>query len=408
MTALATMDQNRETDIKIPLLNLRAQYRRIKPEIQRAIDEVLESQRFILGPLVERFEEEVASYLGCASATGVASGSDALLLSLMALGIGPGQGVLVPPLTFFSTVSAITRLGATPIFVDVDPGSCLMDPQEVERVIEGRCGPGAQGLRDRRSGCEIKAVLPVHLYGRSCPMASLISLAQKYRLQIVEDVAQAFGARAELSPGVSRHAGTIGDLGCYSFFPTKTLGGFGDGGLVATHKRELGDKIKILRVHGQTSRYNHQAVGLNSRLDAIQAAVLRVKLRHLDRWCEERIERARRYRELFLASGLVGEGILSLPSLGRDRSHVFNHYIIHAWKRDELKAYLRGHGIETEVYYSTPLHLQPCFSHLGYQRGDFPKAEAVASQVLALPMCPELTSEEQEFVVEKIIDFYRS
>ena len=394
---------------KVPLLDLKAQYRRIGAEVRQAIDEVLESQQFILGAKVQQFENEVASYLQCDAAIGVASGSDALLLSLMALGIGPGDAVLVPPFTFFSTVSSITRLAATPIFVDIDPESCLMNVKKVEALLEGGCTPhpDGKGLIEAKSRRHIRAILPVHLFGQCCSMAHLASIAQRYHLTIVEDVAQAFGAKAPLAPGVAKPAGTIGDLGCFSFFPTKNLGGMGDGGLVATNQQELADKVRMLRVHGQNSKYHHQAVGLNSRLDAIQAAVLRVKLRYLDQWCEQRIERARLYHRLFSATGLFGDKIISLPSLGSGRSHVFNQYVIRVQQRDQLREYLAEQAIQTAVYYPIPLHLQPCFSNLGHRMGDFPNSELAASQVLALPMYPELNSEQQELVVKQIAAFYR-
>lgn len=394
---------------KIPLLDLKAQYRRIGAEVRQSIDEVLESQQFILGPVVDRFEEQAASYLRSAAAIGVASGSDALLLSLTALGIGAGHAVLVPPFTFFSTVSSVTRLGATPIFVDIDPDTSLIDPEAVEFFLEQRCRPhpDGRGLIDPKSQCQIKAILPVHLFGQSCSMESLTSMAERHHLHIVEDVAQAFGARATPSAGNSKAAGTIGDLGCFSFFPTKTLGGLGDGGLVVADKKELAEKVRILRVHGQSSRYHHQAVGLNSRLDAIQAAVLSVKLRYIDQWCEERIQRARLYRELFSATGLVERQILKLPLLREGRSHVFNYYVVHAQRRDHLKRYLAEHEIQSEVYYPLPLHLQPCFAYLGYRKGDLPHSELTASKVLALPIYPELTPEQQETVVQTVADFYR-
>ena len=395
--------------MKIPLLDLKAQYRSIRDEVRQAIDEVLESQHFILGPAVQRFEEEAATYLQCGAAIGVASGSDALLLALMALGIGPGDAVLVPPFTFFSTVSSVTRLGATPIFVDIDPESCLMDPKETEAILGERCEPcpDGQDLTDLKTRCHVKALLPVHLFGQGCPMQPLVSLAKKHHLLIVEDVAQAFGAHALLSQRISKPAGTIGDLGCFSFFPSKTLGGIGDGGLVATNRSEGAEKVRMLRVHGQSARYQHQAIGINSRLDSVQAAVLRVKLRHIDTWCEERIQRAHLYHSLFAATGLVGDEMITLPPLTHGRTHVFNHYVVRVLRRDELKQYLAGQGIQTEVYYPLPLHLQPCFAHLGYRKGDLPNAELAASQVLAIPMYPELTSEQQELVVQKIKSFYR-
>ena len=395
---------------KIPLLDLKAQYRTIKGEIRQAIDEVLESQQFILGPTVKRFEEQAVAYLQCGTAISVASGSDALLLSLMALGIGAGDAVLVPPFTFFSTVSSITRLGATPIFVDIEPESCLLDVKKVEALLAERCRPhpDGQGLMESKTQRRIRAVLPVHLFGQCCSMAPLVAIAQRYHLCIVEDAAQAFGARTPLAPGVAKPAGTIGDLGCFSFFPTKNLGGMGDGGLVASNQRELADKVRMLRVHGENSKYHHQEIGLNSRLDAIQAAVLMVKLRHIDQWCEERIERARLYQSLFSATGLVGNQIISLPSLSSGKGHVFNCYVIQVRQRDALKRYLDEQGIQTEIYYPLPLHLQPCFSHLGGRRGDFPNSEQAASQVLALPMYPELGAEQQELVVQETGNFYRS
>jgi dTDP-4-amino-4,6-dideoxygalactose transaminase len=296
-------------------------------------------------------------------------------------------------------VSAVTRLGATPIFVDIDPQSFLMDPQETERVLEKH----SQVQSQRR----IKALLPVHVFGQCCPMTPFLALARKHHLGIVEDVAQAFGARALLADGASKAAGTVGELGCYSFFPSKNLGGVGDGGLVATDRPELADKVRTLRVHGASHKYHHQAIGLNSRLDAIQAAVLSVKLRHLDRWCEARIRRAGRYERLFSSTGLVGKEIISLPSPGKENSHVFNLYVIRATKRDELKRYLSEQGVQTVVYYPLPLHLQPCFAYLEYRKGDFPHSELAASQVLALPLYPEISSKQQEFVVQKIADFYK-
>ncbi|MBI2999534.1 MAG: DegT/DnrJ/EryC1/StrS family aminotransferase [Deltaproteobacteria bacterium] len=394
---------------KIPILDLKAQYRRIRNEVIQAIEEVLESQQFILGPVVERFEQQVASYLEGGAAVSVASGSDALLLSLMALGIGAGDAVIVPPFTFFSTVSSITRLGATPIFIDIDPQTFLMDPRAVEAFLEERAQPHPEGdgLMDSKSRCRIRALLPVHLFGQCCAMVGLLSLSRKHQLYIVEDVAQAFGARTPVSPGVSQPAGTVGDLGCFSFFPTKNLGGMGDGGLVVTNRSDLADKVRMLRVHGASRRYHHLEIGLNSRLDALQAAVLLVKLRYVDQWREERIERARVYQTLFLSSGLAGEEILSLPNSGDARSHVFNQYVIRARRRDQLKDYLAKQGIKAEVHYPVPLHLQPCFSSLGYRRGDFPHSEDASTQVLSLPMYPELAAHQQETVVRQIRSFYR-
>lgn len=402
------MKTSKTPKIKVPILDLKAQYKKIGPEVRRAINGVLKSQQFILGSTVQKFEEECAAYLKAGAAVGCASGSDALLLSMMALGIGPGDGVLVPPFTFFATLSCITRLGAMPILIDIDPENYLLDAKKAEAFLEQRAAPApdGKGRLDPKSGCRIRAILPVHLFGRACAMAPLLSLAERYDLRIVEDAAQAFGSRAALDGGLSKAVGTIGDLGCFSFFPTKNLGGMGDGGMVTTDKPELAAKLRMLRVHGASTKYHHEYVGLNSRLDALQAAALSVKLRYLDQWCEERIERARRYHSFFSESGLVGDGVLSLPALGVGMSHVFNQYVIRVQRRDELRQHLREQGIQTEVYYPLPLHLQPCFAFLGYGRGDFPNSELASTEVLALPIYPELAPESQSLVVQKIRDFF--
>ncbi|HWP56490.1 MAG TPA: DegT/DnrJ/EryC1/StrS family aminotransferase [Candidatus Acidoferrales bacterium] len=393
--------------IRVPLVDLKAQYQSLRREVFAAIEEVLERQAFILGPAVSRFEAQAAGYLGCRAAVGVASGSDALLLSLMALDIGPGCGVVVPPFTFFASASAIVRVGAAPIFVDIDPETCLLSPAAVNALVDG-CERQGGGLSHRRTGARLKALLPVHLFGQTCDMRSLQALARSHGLFIIEDVAQAMGARAVSGDGATRAAGTLGDLGCFSFFPSKTLGGIGDGGLIATHRQDLAEKLRALRMHGETARYRHELVGVNSRLDAIQAAVLAVKLRHLDQWCARRIERARYYGELFGASGLLGNGIIGIPAEGENRRHVFNYYTVRVERRDRLGEYLRGRGIQTAVYYPVPLHLQPCFKDLGYRRGEFPNAERVAGEVLALPMYPELRPEQQQYVVDTIKGFFRS
>jgi len=391
---------------EIPIVDLRAQYKTIQAEVRQAIDEVLQTQQFILGPPVRRFEEQMASYLKCSAAIGVASGSDALLLALMALGIGPGDAVLVPPFTFFSTVSAVTRLGATPFFIDIDPKSYLMTPQAVEAFLENRCRAEEALCIESKTGVKIRALLPVHLFGRCCAMPDLLSVARKYSLHVVEDVAQACGARIAASSYTTQLAGTLGDLGCFSFFPSKTLGGFGDAGLVTTDRREFADKVRMLRVHGGSTKYRHEVVGINSRLDALQAAVLSVKQRYLDHWCDRRIERANIYQRLFTDAGLAGDKVLSLPEAVTDRSHVYNSYVIRAERRDELQRYLAEHGIQTQVYYPSPLHLQRCFAPLGYRSGDFPRAELATAQVLAIPIYPELTLEQQETVVRTIAAFY--
>jgi dTDP-4-amino-4,6-dideoxygalactose transaminase len=391
---------------KIPLLDLRGQYAGVRAEVDIALDEVLESQQFILGPAVKCFEEQMAAYLGCDHAVGVASGSDALLLALMALEVGPGDGVLVTPFTFFSTVSSITRLGATPLFIDIDPENYLMSAAATAAFLDERCRLERSRTLDGKTGLRLKALLPVHLFGQCCAMQEFTGLAEKYHLRIVEDVAQACGAQTAIA-GHAKFAGTIGDLGCFSFFPSKTLGGFGDGGLVTTGDGALAAKLRMLRMHGESTKYHHQVTGINSRLDSLQAAVLAVKQRHLEQWCEARVERAKKYHRLFTATGLLGEHILRIPPQTANRSHVFNNYVVSVRRRDELKQFLAERGIQSEVYYPVPLHLQVCFAALGYEKGNFPEAERAASEVLALPLYPELTPAQQQTVVGAVKEFYR-
>jgi dTDP-4-amino-4,6-dideoxygalactose transaminase len=392
---------------QIPIVDLRAQYANIREQVRHAIDEVNDSQQFILGPAVSKFEAQMAAYLRCQHTVGVASGSDALLLALMALGIGPGDAVITTPFTFFSTVSSITRLGAKPLFIDIDPDTYLISARGIEELLQQRGQNARGGARDGKTGLRIKAILPVHLFGQCCAMIELIALARTYGLQIVEDVAQACGARMAIG-GTIKFAGTIGELGCFSFFPSKNLGGFGDGGMVCTNRRELAENIGMLRRHGERTKYFHEVTGLNSRLDSLQAAVLAIKQQYLDTWCEERIRRAEKYRELFGKTRLLGNGITKFPRSVTDKSHVFNNYVISAERRDELKPFLAERGIQTEIYYPLPLHLQNCFTELGYKKGDFSQAELASSHVLALPLYPELTAAQQETVVGAIRDFYRA
>lgn len=392
----------------VPFIDLAPQHEPIRLEIERAVKDVIESQQFILGATVRRFEENVAAYINCRAAIGVASGTDALLLALMALGIGAGDVVLVPSFTFFSSVSCITRVGATPAFVDVRARDALIAPDEVEKRIS-QCRPARNhhGLIDRRSGGIIRAILPVHLYGQCCDMGALSAIARSYDLAIIEDVAQAFGARNVEPNSTPRYAGQIGDLGCFSFFPTKNLGAFGDGGLVATDQGDLSERVRALRVHGESSKYRHDLSGINSRLDAIQAAVLNVKLGQLDHWCEQRINHATIYRDLFAATDLLENERVGLPPIRTDRGHVYNYFVIRAQRRDALREFLRQHRIQTEVYYPTPMHLQPCLKHLDYTAGDLPASERLASETLALPIYPFIPVAHQERVVENIESFYR-
>jgi len=369
--------------VRIPILDLTRQYRSIKEEIDRAIRRVVESGRFILGPEVEAFEQEIAAYLGVKHAIGVASGTDALLLSLKALGIGPSDGVIVPSFTFFATAGVVVNVGATPIFVDIDPQTFNINPESVKEV-----------LSHHPSRVAIKAIIPVHLYGQPADMDDIMGLSFEHGLYVIEDAAQAIGAEYK-----GRKVGTIGHFGCFSFFPTKNLGAYGDGGLVVTHDDELAERVRMLRVHGSKPKYYHRIVGTNSRLDALQAAILRAKLPYLEEWTSARQKIAARYDELL--SDLPGIG---RPHRASDRTHVFHQYTIrvHDGKRDVLQKFLKERGIGTQVYYPLPLHLQPCFRSLGYKEGDLPESERASREVLSLPMFPELAEEEQRYVAEAI------
>ena len=389
---------------RIPIVDLRAQYRTIGQEVRQVVDAVNESQQFILGPAVKDFEEQMAAYLGCRFAVGVASGSDALLLALMALGIGPGDAVITTPFTFFSTVSSITRLGAEPLFVDID--GFLISADNVRQLLAARVRMRDGRAIDTKTGFAIRALLPVHLFGQVCAMNELTALARDYNFAVVEDVAQACGSRMSMD-GQSKFAGAIGALGCFSFFPSKNLGGFGDGGLVSAHDSELADRLRMLRMHGERVKYYHEVTGINSRLDSLQAAVLSVKLKYLETWCEQRIRRAAAYHELFKQSRALNTGGIQIPAASADKTHVFNNYVIRAQRRDELKQFLAEHGIQSEIYYPLPLHLQKCFADLGYRESDFPRAEQAAREVLALPLYPELSAAQQEEIVGTIEVFYR-
>jgi dTDP-4-amino-4,6-dideoxygalactose transaminase len=349
----------------------------------------------------------MANYLQCRFSIGVASGSDALLLALMALDVGPGDAVITTPFTFFSTVSSILRVGARPLFVDVDIDTCLTSVDCLSEFLVQRVDTQNHQVVDKNTGLKIQAVLPVHLFGRCCAMDALMALARKYRFKVIEDVAQACGARTSVA-GEERFAGAIGDLGCFSFFPSKTLGAFGDGGLVTTQHPDVAEKVRMLRMHGEKTKYFHEAMGINSRLDSLQAAVLSVKQRFLEQWCENRIAKAQVYDRRFRQSGLIRNGLIGIPEPSSGHSHVFNNYVVRVERRDELKQFLGRYGIQSEIYYPLPLHLQNCFAHLGYKKGDFPNAETLAEQVLALPLYPEITVEQQETVVEAVSAFYRS
>ncbi len=374
---------------KIPSFDLTRNYNRVKEEVRVALDRVLETQHFILGPEVECLEKEIAAYLEVESAVGCASGTDALVLALMSLDLKEGDEVITTPFTFFATASCITRNGAKPVFADVDPDTYNLSMESVLDKITPRT----------------RAVLPVHLFGQTCKLEIIRDDLRQKGITLIEDCAQAIGAHRIIDKKICR-AGSIGDLGCFSFFPTKNLGCYGDGGMLSVpHSRETAERIKSLRVHGSGKTYFHEEVGINSRLDAVQAAILRVRLRHLEEWNEERRIVAERYMLLFREKKLLE--MITPPAEEAGNRHVYHQYVVRAERRDELQAYLDERGVVTRVYYPLPLHLQHCFSYLGYKEGDFPVSEMLAGNVLALPIFPELLPEEQERVVEEIAGFYR-
>jgi dTDP-4-amino-4,6-dideoxygalactose transaminase len=369
--------------IKVPLLDLKAQYATIRSEVRAAIDRVCESQRFIMGPEVTAFEEAVAEFCGVRFAVGMSSGTDALLAALMAIGVGPGDEIITTPYSFFATAGVIARLGARPVFIDIDPRTFNLDVRVVSARMTNRT----------------KAIMPVHLFGRCADLEPILEDSDDHEIYVIEDAAQAIGARDD----AGRQAGTIGHMGCFSFFPSKNLGAYGDAGMVVTNDEQLAEKLRMLRVHGSRLKYYHRIVGGNFRLDALQAAVLRVKLPYLTRWGDARRSQARRYRQLFEELG-----VLEWISLPEDKpGHIYNQFVVRCPERDGLRAFMQERGVETEVYYPVPLHLQECFSDLGYQQGDFPHAEAAARESLALPVYPELTEAQQRYVVTWIGEFYR-
>jgi dTDP-4-amino-4,6-dideoxygalactose transaminase len=376
--------------MKVPLLDLKEQYKTIKKEVLEAAEELFESQYFILGPRVASLEKEIADYCFSKHAVGVSSGTDALLLSLMTADIGYQDTVITTPYTFFATAGSIARTGARPIFVDIDPDTYNISPEGLERAIDSMTRTARENL---------KAVIPVHLYGQCADMSPILQICEKYRLVVIEDAAQAIGSEYK-----GKRAGSMGDFGCFSFFPSKNLGAFGDGGIVTTNSNEFYDKLCTLRVHGSHPKYYHKLIGGNFRLDAFQAAVVSIKLKYLDQWTKARQENAQNYRKFFKEAGLTD--VLQLPFEKEDR-HIYNQFVISVKeKRDELRQFLNDAGIGTEVYYPVPMHLQACFSDLDYKIGDFPAAEHAALHTLALPIYPELSDDQIEYVVEKIKAFY--
>jgi len=372
--------------IAVPALDLKAQYHTIKAELDEAVRAVVESQYFVLGPEVAGFEAEAAAYCGAAKAVGCASGSDALLLPLLAWGIGHGDEVITSPYSFFATAGAIWRTGARPVFVDIEPDTYNIDPALIEAAITPNT----------------RAIIPVHLYGQAADMGPIAELADRYDTWVLEDAAQAIGAGYH-----GTRAGTLGDAAAFSFYPSKNLGGFGDSGMVTADDETLAKAVARLRVHGMEPRYHHHEVGFNSRIDALQAAVLRVKLRHLDAWTQGRREAADRYRALFAAYGL--EQAVTLPVERPGCFHVYNQFVVRVdgLERDAIRAHLASRKVGSEVYYPIPLHLQKCFAALGHRPGDFPVAEAAARETIALPMYPELTEPMQRHVVGSIAEYLR-
>ena len=365
----------------VPLLDLHAQYRPIREELLAAVTRVCDSGRFIMGAEVEALEREFAEYLEVREAIGVSSGTDALLVTMMAMGIGSGDEVITSTYSFFATAGCITRLGATPRLVDIDPETCNLDPALVQATLSPKT----------------KAIIPVHLYGLCAEMDPLLAVAESAGVPVIEDACQAIGATYQ-----GRQAGSMGQVGCFSFFPSKNLGAFGDAGLVTTNDASLAHEIRLLRNHGAEPKYFHQRIGGNFRLDAIQAAVLRVKLPHLAQWTRMRRDNAARYLRLFEDAGLAGK--MTLPSEPEGRHHIYNQFVVHVPNRDRVRDHLTERGIGTEIYYPVPFHLQECFAPLGYRRGDFPNAEAAAGASLALPVYGELTAAQQEAVVAALAD----
>ncbi len=392
----------------VPMLDLRRQYEQVGAAVLAAVGRVCASQHYILGSEVEAFERELADFCGARDAVGCASGTDALWLALAAAGVQPGDEVLTTPFSFFASASAIVRAGARPVFADIDPHTLNLDPTRVESFLRGR-------PRDK-----LRALLPVHLYGQCADMDAFQRLAEEFHLSLIEDAAQAIGAQWENRAGKARSAGSMGVAAAFSFYPTKNLSACGDAGLVTTNAPEMAAHMRRLRNHGSPRRYVHEELGWNSRLDALQAAILRVKLKYVEGWNQARRQRAASYDHLFAEAGLASSQSavnypqstipddfpIHLPCTAAAAHPVFHQYVVRAYRREELREFLAARKIGTEIYYPIPLHLQPCFVYLGYREGDFPEAERAAKEVLALPMFPELTDDEQRCVVESIADFY--
>jgi dTDP-4-amino-4,6-dideoxygalactose transaminase len=386
--------------MKVPLLDLRPPLEELRDEIIEAVTQVIDSTRYIMGPEIDSLEKKIAEYCGTVDAVGVSSGTDALLLSLMVLDVGPGDLVLTSNFSFFATAGVVVRLNATPVFVDIDPVTFNIDPEQLRLTLAKM----DVGTRKR-----VKAIIPVHLYGQCADMKEILNIAAEFKIPVIEDSAQAIGAEYEID-GKKRQAGSLSDFGCFSFFPSKNLGGVGDGGIITVNKPELAEQLRLKRVHGGERKYYHRVIGGNFRLDPIQATVIRVKLPHLNRWHNQRQDNAEYYNKLFAEKSLGGR--ISIPQVMHsqrlENPHIYNQYVIRAEQRDKLQSFLAENEISTEVYYPLPFHLQECFLDLGGKAGDFPVSETAAEEVLALPVYPGLSRQMQEAVVEKIEEFYQA
>jgi dTDP-4-amino-4,6-dideoxygalactose transaminase len=400
---MAHVQSQRQTRMNVPLLDLKPQYQALRPQLQAALERVCAGQQFILGPAVKELERRIAEYTHCRYGIGISSGTDALLIALMGLQIGPGDEVITTPYTFFATAGTIARAAARPLFCDIDPRTYNLAPEAVQSSITQFCEMRDGQLRNRRTGGRVRALMPVHLYGQVADMQPLMEIARRYELAVIEDAAQSIGA----SDAEGRRACAFGDIGCLSFFPTKNLGAFGDAGMCVTNDAQLADKLEVLRVHGGKPKYHHSVIGGNFRLDELQAAVLNVKLAHLDDWSAARQRNAAFYDRAFAAQSL-GDAVETPRTGGARGRHVYNQYVVRVRERDRLREHLTEQGVGTEIYYPVPLHLQPCFAYLQHRAGEFPHAERAARDSLALPIYPELAEDQLQYVVDSVASFYQA
>jgi dTDP-4-amino-4,6-dideoxygalactose transaminase len=398
MTASTAKAQ--QARMNVPLLDLKPQYAALKAELLQAIERVCASQHFILGAAVKQLEADVAAYSGCKFGIGVSSGTDALLVALMALEIGHGDEVITTPYTFFATGGTVARVGARPVYCDIDPRTYNLSAASVQAFIDQHCETQGGALVNKRTGGKVKALMPVHLYGQVADMPPLMAIARRYGLRVIEDAAQAIGSE----DAKGQRACSFGDIGCLSFFPTKNLGAFGDAGMCVANDAQLADSLNILRVHGGKPKYYHAVIGGNFRIDEIQAAVLNVKLKHLDAWSAARQRNAKFYDAAFKRAKLGDAAVTPFAVPGA--RHIYNQYILRVKNRDQLREHLSANGVGTEIYYPVPLHLQKCFAYLGYKNGQLPESERAALETVALPIYPELTEAQLQYVVDTVAAFY--